>query len=208
MPADSLPALLAVGAVVGRAAANRAAHVDGQLGGDDAEAGTDWVLELDGEQHRVTVSANGKGARVLVDGAAFSVEVAGRIPPFGVVEARVNGEPLAVQVDRRGTGFRLTHHGRQHAMRLLTPRAAELQGFMLPKVAPDLSKYLLCPMPGLVVSIAVGEGDKVEAGQVLATVEAMKMENILRAEKSATVSKLHAKAGDSLAVDAIILEFE
>jgi propionyl-CoA carboxylase alpha chain len=79
---------------------------------------------------------------------------------------------------------------------------------MLPKVAPDLSKYLLCPMPGLVVSIAVAEGDKVEAGQVLATVEAMKMENILRAEKGATVAKLHAKAGDSLAVDAIILEFE
>jgi propionyl-CoA carboxylase alpha chain len=205
--AESLPALIAIGAVVGRAAANRAAHVDGQLGGD-GEAGSDWVLELDGVGHRVTVSPNGKGARVLVDGAALSVETAGRIPPFGVIEARVNGEPVAVQVDRRGTGFRLTHHGRQHAMRLLTPRAAELQGYMLPKVAPDLSKYLLCPMPGLVVSIAVAEGDKVEAGQVLATVEAMKMENILRAEKGATVAKLHAKAGDSLAVDAIILEFE
>jgi propionyl-CoA carboxylase alpha chain len=206
--ADSLPALLAVGAVVGRAAANRAAHVDGQLGGDDAEAGTDWVLELDGEQHRVTVSGNGKGTRVLVDGAALTVETAGRIPPFGVVEARVNGTPIAVQVDRRGTGFRLTYHGRQHTMRLLTPRAAQLQVHMLPKVTPDLSRFLLCPMPGLVVSIAAAEGDKVEAGQVLATVEAMKMENILRAEKSATVSKLHAKAGDSLAVDAVILEFE
>ena len=204
---EHLPALLAVGAVVGRAAANRAAHVDGQLGGD-GEAGADWVLELDGEQHRVTVSTNGKSARVLVDGEALSVETGGRIPPFGVVEARVNGEAMAVQVDRRGTSFRLTHHGRQHAMRLLTPRAAELQGFMLPKVAPDLSKYLLCPMPGLVVSIAVAEGDRVEPGQVLATVEAMKMENILRAEKGATVSRLHAKAGDSLAVDAIILEFE
>jgi propionyl-CoA carboxylase alpha chain len=205
---DHLPALLAVGSVVGRAAANRAAHVDGQLGHDDVEAGTDWVLELDGIGHRVTVSTNGKGARVLVDGTALGVEVAGRIPPFGVVEARVNGEPLAVQIDRRAAAFRLTHHGRQHAMRLLTPRAAELQGFMLPKIAPDLSKYLLCPMPGLVVSIAVGEGDRVEAGQVLATVEAMKMENILRAEKGATVSKLRAKPGDSLAVDAVILEFE
>jgi propionyl-CoA carboxylase alpha chain len=202
-----LPALLAIGAVIGRAAANRAAHVDGQLGGD-SEAGTDWVLELDGEQHRVTVSANGKGTRVLVDGTPLDVEMAGRIPPFGVVEARVNGEPLAVQVDRRGAGFRLTHHGRQHMMRLLTPRAAELQGHMLPKVAPDLSKYLLCPMPGLVVSIAVAQGDKVEAGQILATVEAMKMENILRAEKPATVAKLMAKPGDSLAVDAVILEFE
>ena len=93
-------------------------------------------------------------------------------------------------------------------MRLLTPRAASLAKHMLPKVAPDLSRFLLCPMPGLVVSIAVAEGDKVEAGQQLAVVEAMKMENILRAEKSGTVGKLHAKAGDSLAVDAVILEFD
>jgi propionyl-CoA carboxylase alpha chain len=204
---ETLPALLAVGAVIGRTAANRAAHVDGQLG-TDGEAGSDWVLELDGQQHRVTVSANGKGARVLVEGEAHAVETLGRVPPFGVVEARVNGMPIAVQVDRRGTGFRLTHHGRQHMMRLLTPRAADLQRLMLPKVAPDLSRYLLCPMPGLVVSIAVSAGDRVEAGQVLATVEAMKMENILRAEKPATIAKLMAKPGDSLAVDAVILEFE
>ncbi|MGL6043260.1 MAG: biotin/lipoyl-containing protein, partial [Sandaracinobacteroides sp.] len=162
----------------------------------------------DGDQHPVMLQGNGKGIRVTVDGRPFSVEVDGAVPAFGVVEARVNGAAIAVQVDRRGSGFRLTHHGRQHVMRLLTPRAAGLQRHMLPKVAPDLSRFLLCPMPGLVVSIAVAQGEKVEAGQVLATVEAMKMENILRAEKSATVGKLHAAPGDSLAVDAIILEFE
>jgi propionyl-CoA carboxylase alpha chain len=204
-PAE-LPALLAVGAAIGRAAAARAAHVDGRLGGD-GEAGTDWVLELDEVPHRVTLSENGTGLKVLVDGAALTVETDGPIPAFGVVEACVDGRPVAVQVDRRGTGFRLTRRGRQHQMRLLTPRAAELKRFMLPKVAPDLSRFLLCPMPGLVVSIAVAEGDRVEAGQVLATVEAMKMENILRAEKDATVAKLHAAPGDSLAVDAVILEF-
>jgi propionyl-CoA carboxylase alpha chain len=75
-------------------------------------------------------------------------------------------------------------------------------------VAPDMSKYLLCPMPGLIVSIAVKPGDKVEAGQQLATVEAMKMENILRAEKAGVIGKVLASAGDSLAVDAVILEFE
>jgi propionyl-CoA carboxylase alpha chain len=181
--------------------------VEGRLGGD-GEAGADWVVELDGDQHPVTIAANGRGLNVLVDGKPFEVELVGSLPPFGVVEAMVNGAPLAVQVDRQGAGFRLTHHGRQHAMRLLTPRAAELQRHMLPKVAPDLSRFLLCPMPGLVVSIAVSEGERVEAGQVLATVEAMKMENILRAEKPATVSKLLAKPGDSLAVDAVILEFE
>ena len=79
---------------------------------------------------------------------------------------------------------------------------------MIEKIPPDLSKYLICPMPGLLVALHVAEGDKVEAGQPLAVVEAMKMENILRAEKSATVKAVNAKAGDSLAVDAIILELE
>jgi propionyl-CoA carboxylase alpha chain len=79
---------------------------------------------------------------------------------------------------------------------------------MIEKVPPDLSRFLLCPMPGLLVSLNVKEGDKVEAGQPLAVVEAMKMENILRAEKSATVKRVEAKPGDSLAVDAVILELE
>ena len=79
---------------------------------------------------------------------------------------------------------------------------------MIEKVPPDLSRFLICPMPGLLVALHVAEGDKVEAGQPLAVVEAMKMENILRAEKSATVKAVNAKAGDSLAVDAIILELE
>jgi propionyl-CoA carboxylase alpha chain len=79
---------------------------------------------------------------------------------------------------------------------------------MLEKVPPDLSKFLICPMPGLLVALHVGAGDKVEAGQPLAVVEAMKMENILRAEKAATVKKVNAQAGESLAVDAIILELE
>jgi propionyl-CoA carboxylase alpha chain len=202
-----LPALLALAAVIGQAAADRAAHVDGRLNGGTA-AGTEWVVELDGAQHPVTLSAVGPDFRVTVDGARLTLETAMPVPAFGVFEATVDGRPLAVQIDRKGSGFRLTHHGRQHALRLLTPRAAVLQRHMLPKVAPDLSRYLLCPMPGLVVSIAVAEGDKVEAGQTLAVVEAMKMENILRAEKSATVARLRAKPGDSLAVDAVILEFE
>ncbi len=88
------------------------------------------------------------------------------------------------------------------------PHVAELSRHMIEKVPPDLSKYLLCPMPGLLTALNVGEGDKVEAGQPLAVVEAMKMENILRAEKSGTVKSVQAKPGDSLAVDAVILEFE
>jgi propionyl-CoA carboxylase alpha chain len=89
-----------------------------------------------------------------------------------------------------------------------SPRQAELAKLMIEKVAPDTSKLLLCPMPGLIVKVDVAVGDEVQEGQTLCTVEAMKMENILRAEKKAIVSKIHAAQGDSLAVDAIIMEFE
>jgi propionyl-CoA carboxylase alpha chain len=90
---------------------------------------------------------------------------------------------------------------------VLPAHVAELSRHMIEKVAPDLSRYLICPMPGLLTGLNVGEGDRVEAGQPLAVVEAMKMENILRAEKAGIVKTLSAKPGDSLAVDAVILEF-
>ena len=102
----------------------------------------------------------------------------------------------------------MTTRGAAHDVRALTPRAAALAAYMIEKIPPDLSRFLLCPMPGLLVTLNVGEGDKVEAGQPLATVEAMKMENILRAEKSGIVKMVRATAGESLAVDAVILEFE
>jgi propionyl-CoA carboxylase alpha chain len=97
---------------------------------------------------------------------------------------------------------------RPHLVEVLPAHVAELSRHMIEKVPPDLSKYLLCPMPGLLTVLNVGEGDKVEAGQPLAVVEAMKMENILRAEKAGIVKTVSAKPGDSLAVDAVILEFE
>jgi propionyl-CoA carboxylase alpha chain len=89
-----------------------------------------------------------------------------------------------------------------------TPRHAELATLMPEKVAPDTSKLLLCPMPGLIVKVDVEVGDEVQEGQALCTVEAMKMENILRAEKKSKVTKINATAGDSLAVDDVIMEFE
>jgi propionyl-CoA carboxylase alpha chain len=105
-------------------------------------------------------------------------------------------------------GWRLTAHGASHVARTYPPRVADLAVHMIEKVPPDLSRFLLCPMPGLLTQLHVAEGDRVEAGQPLAVVEAMKMENILRAERPATVSKVNHKPGDSLAVDAAILEFE
>ncbi|PZN96077.1 MAG: acetyl/propionyl-CoA carboxylase subunit alpha [Alphaproteobacteria bacterium] len=199
-------AIAAAAAVVQAIEAERAQLIDGQLSGHGAEYGEDWVVEFAGEQIPVAV---------MGDGASFGVEIGDR--EVGVstdwrvgsplFEADIDGITRSLSIERQGSGLKISTRGANHRVRVLTPRAAELARFMIPKVAPDMSKYLLCPMPGLVVSIAVAEGDKVEAGQPLATVEAMKMENILRAEKSGTVGKVLAKAGDSLAVDAVILEF-
>jgi len=124
-----------------------------------------------------------------------------------LMQVDVDGRAAVVQVDRRGGAFRLSHGGLVVDARLLRPRAAALAALMPDKPPPDMSKYLLCPMPGLVLTVAVGPGEEVKAGQTLAIVEAMKMENVLRAERDGTVEKVLAKPGDSLAADAVILEF-
>ena len=119
----------------------------------------------------------------------------------------VDGQTVAVQVDAVGSGWRLIHEGGQAEALVLTPRQAELYALMPVKAAPDTSKFLLSPMPGLLASVAVSEGQEVKAGEALAVVEAMKMENVLRAVQDGTVKTLHAKAGDSLRVDQKIIEF-
>ena len=103
--------------------------------------------------------------------------------------------------------MRIDWQGMSVDARVMLPHTAELERLMPKKAAADTSKFLLCPMPGLVVSIAVTAGQEVKAGETLAVVEAMKMENVLRAERDLTVAKINAKPGDSLAVDAVIMEF-
>ena len=121
---------------------------------------------------------------------------------------QVNAQEITVQIDPRGPACGLTHDGTTVEALVLRPRVAELAALMPFKQPPDMSKYLLSPMPGLLISVAVEEGQGVKAGEELAVVEAMKMENILRAERDGTVAKVHAPAGASLAVDEIIIEFE
>ena len=121
---------------------------------------------------------------------------------------QVNAQEITVQVDPRGPACGLTHDGTTVEALVLRPRVAELAALMPFKQPPDMSKYLLSPMPGLLISVAVEEGQGIKAGEELAVVEAMKMENILRAERDGTVAKVHAPAGASLAVDEIIIEFE
>ena len=120
----------------------------------------------------------------------------------------IDGRRRIVAIARRGRQWRLTTRGASHLADVLPEHVAALSRYMIEKVPPDMSRYLICPMPGLLTRLDVGEGDRVEAGQPLAVVEAMKMENILRAEKAGTVKEIKARPGDSLAVDAVILEFE
>ena len=198
--------LAGVAAFAATAEADRARRVDGQLG-DQLRPPSDWVVRVGKRDHTVTVSLDG----LTVDGEDLPIALE-YTPGDRIVVAEPvgeeGGEPLTVKLSRTRTGFKLNARGATHAARVLPAHAAAYAKHLLEKVPPDLSKFLIAPMPGLLVRLDVGEGDKVEAGQPLAVVEAMKMENILRAEKSATVKAVNAKAGDSLAVDQVILELE
>ena len=200
--ADLARKLAAVAGFIASAEADRARRIDGQLG-DWLEAPHKWEVTIDGVAHKVKV----KRKSIKVDGEKVDLSLA-YTPGDRFVQAEAGDEVLGVKLARTRTGWKMTTRGRIHTVRVLPWRVAALAQHMIEKVPPDLSKFLICPMPGLLVSLNVKEGDKVEAGQPLAVVEAMKMENILRAEKSGTVKKVNAAAGESLAVDAIILEME
>ncbi len=154
----------------------------------------------------VVITGGGINFTVDVGGRHIAVETGWR-PGDPLVRATVDKHVLVVQVDVVGSGWRLIHEGGQAEALVLTPRQAELYALMPVKAEPDTSKFLLSPMPGLLASVAVSEGQEVKAGEALAVVEAMKMENVLRAARDGTIKTLHAKAGDSLRVDQKILEF-
>jgi propionyl-CoA carboxylase alpha chain len=120
----------------------------------------------------------------------------------------VDGEDIALKVEKRTSGFRIRLRGADLIVNVRSPRQAELAKLMLEKRIEDTTKLLLCPMPGLIVKLAVNVGDEVQEGQALCTIEAMKMENILRAEKKSVVKEIKVLAGNSLAVDEVIMEFE
>ena len=189
-----------------RREAERECRISGQLVGHEAKPGAEFVVVIGDEPHLVGVSAAESGYDVKVAGEVQTVRSTWQ-PGAPLFIGSVNGRPLTVQVERQGIGYRLSHGGHRLDVRVLSPTAAAHLATMPKKVVADLSRFLLSPMPGLLVSLAVAVGQEVKAGEELAVVEAMKMENILRAERDGTVAKLHAKAGDSLAVDQAILEF-
>src|SRR4029453_7398653 len=148
------------------------------------------------------------GTLAVLDGGEL-IDVIGHWEPGQrLLSVTIDGRPRTVRVAREGRSWVLTTRGRSHKVQVLSPHVAELARHMIEKVPPDLSRLLLAPMPGLLTRLDVAVGDRVEAGQPVAVMEAMKMENILRAPKAAKVKATPAKAGDSLAVDQVIVEFE
>ncbi|WP_062119993.1 acetyl-CoA carboxylase biotin carboxylase subunit [Aureimonas sp. AU40] len=199
--------LVAVAALVDFLGRQRNAGLSGQLGGPvPAEPGR--VAALRGAEHETHVEAAGEGRwRVTVDGRTVSV-ASGWRAGGALFEGVVDGERFACVVKRRPGMLLLTTRGATHPVTIGSARHAALRRHMLEKTPPDLSRLLICPMPGLLTQLHVKPGDRVEAGQILGTVEAMKMENNLRAAKPATIGAVHASVGESLPADFVILEFE
>ncbi|MFM6842093.1 MAG: biotin/lipoyl-containing protein, partial [Candidatus Planktophila sp.] len=193
--------LAAVAGFVATARADRARQVDQQLNGE-LEPPYDWSVTIAGKTFAVSLDED-----ITVDGEAVDLALE-YTPGDRLIEAEVGDVTYGIKLSPTRTGFKMTTRGAIHQVQVLPAAIAPLTQHMIEKIPPDLSRFLICPMPGLLVALNVEVGDKVEAGQPLAVVEAMKMENILRAEKSATVKSINAKQGESLAVDAVILELE
>ena len=204
--APASPALIrnlaAIAAFAATAEADRARRIDGQLG-KRLQPPSDWAVKIGATDHAVTISTDG----IAVDGEELDIALE-YTPGDRMIEAEIGDELLIVRIAHVSAGFRLTTRGASHRVRVLPAHVAPFARHLIEKVPPDLSKFLLAPMPGLLMRLDVAAGDKVEAGQPLAVVEAMKMENILRAEKTGRVKTINAAPGDSLAVDAVILEME
>jgi propionyl-CoA carboxylase alpha chain len=161
---------------------------------------------LNREHYPAKLKQKNDRVRVKIGNQKFEIDTHWRLGD-PLLHAKVDGQKICVQVDRLGVGYRLSHAGGQAEAMVLQPRQAELAKLMPVKAAPDTSKFLLSPMPGLLVSVAVQTGQEVKAGEALAVVEAMKMENVLKAGRDGVIGSIHAQPGESLRVDQKILEF-
>jgi propionyl-CoA carboxylase alpha chain len=205
---DILAQVAASAAAMNRVAEIRRTKVSGTMDNHERRVGDDWVVTLQGVEHVVKIAADPAGSTVsFADGSTRRI-TSDWTPGQPLARVMVDGTPLVMKVGKISGGFRLRLRGADLKVHVRTPRQAELAKLMLEKLPPDTSKFLLCPMPGLVTKIMVEVGDEVQEGQALATVEAMKMENILKAERKGVVKAVKASAGASLKVDEVIMEFE
>jgi propionyl-CoA carboxylase alpha chain len=200
--------LAAVAAFMKMRKEERAAQISGAMEHHRRTVGGDWVVFLGGATIPVTIDETDARTKVVFgDGTALRL-TSDWTPGQTLFHGQIGGEEIIVKTELVGSGARLRYRGADLRAVVRTPRHAELASRMPVKVPPDTSKLLLCPMPGLVVRIDVEEGQEVQEGQTLCTVEAMKMENILRAERKGVVIRIHAEPGSSMGVDDVIMEFE
>ncbi len=186
----------------------RKTRLTGALANYKRKVGKEWVAVIGKDQFPIKLKRlRNEGVTVKIAESKIEMETDWR-PGDSLAVVRLDGEELSLKTDPTNTGFRVRWRGADLDVKMLTKRQAHFIDLMPEKIPPDTSNMLLCPMPGLVVSIAVSEGEDIQEGQPLATVEAMKMENILRAEKKCTIARINVDAGDSLALDDVIMEFE
>lgn len=208
LPAEDPIIQVIVAASIHHAYQQRAASISGQVAGHGREFDDTWVVVTKDGHHPVTVRKMTNGYSVIVDGTTHEFQTDWQ-PGEPLLRGNLaDDENLVFQVERENIAYRLTHGGSQDDVLVLSPAHAELNALMPVKVPPDTSKLLLSPMPGLLISLAVAEGQEVKAGEELAVIEAMKMENVLRAERDAVVSSIKATTGESLMVDQVIMDFE
>jgi propionyl-CoA carboxylase alpha chain len=204
--------LAAVGAAVDHVVGERKRQISGQMIGRPVRREHRRAVWLERNEIALDIAREADGLAVRFVGADGALGqphhlVSPWTPGDPVWHGTLDGQPVAMQVRPIANGFRLAHQGFEVAVNVFTESEATAARLMPLKTAADTGKKLLCPMPGLVVSIAVSEGQEVKVGETLAVIEAMKMQNVLRAERDGTVKKIHAAAGATLAVDAVILEF-
>ena len=211
--------LIALASFVRRKSRERAAGLSGQLPGYDVKVGQQYtVITLDahGDHTHTQVEVDDSGGRhdtavIKVNGKNYAIESHSRLNDVAI-HGTVNGQPFTAQVERGSTqnplGLKVQHNGASIQVLVISPRMAELHRLMPFKAPPDLSRFVLSPMPGLLVDVAVQAGQKVMAGERVAVIEAMKMENVLFAAQDGIVKSVLAAKGESLSVDQVILEFE
>jgi propionyl-CoA carboxylase alpha chain len=203
--------LRVLAAVANRVHTQRAMRLSGQLPGHEYRVGEEFVVVTSSgegmtEQTPVTLRVQDKAFEVQSGERHYRIEMHTPLREL-VIRGTCNGEPFCAQIELRGLAYRVIHDGTQIDARVFTPRAAQLNALMPFKAPPDLSKFLLSPMPGLLVDVGATPGQMVRAGERLAVIEAMKMENILLATQDCVVEEVMANKGESLAVDQVIIRF-
>jgi propionyl-CoA carboxylase alpha chain len=202
------PVLLAAAAAYARRRyIDRAVRITGQLKGHGRRVGANWVVLMRGRKFPLSLSLVAGGADVIYESRTYALRTTWRLGDV-LLRGTWDGEPVCLQVERLGLKYRLCHWGSQVDAVVMTARAAELLALMPEKPPPDLSRFLISPMPGLLAEVAVRVGQEVRAGETLVVIEAMKMQNVMKAERDGVVAELLARPGDSVSVDQPILRFQ